>query len=41
MMIDLGLELDAKQCSMVMAEIDENGSGEIDLEEFIAWFLRI
>jgi Ca2+-binding EF-hand superfamily protein len=41
MLVYLGLDLSESQCGMVMAEIDEDGSGEIDLEEFIIWFQRI
>jgi len=41
MMVYLDLDLSESQCEMVMAEIDEDGSGEIDLEEFIIWFQRI
>ena len=36
---DLGLELTQDQVATVMSRIDADGSGEIDFDEFFAWYV--
>ena len=38
---DLGLELTQDQEATVMSRIDTDGSGEIDFDEFFAWYSSI
>ena len=38
---DLGLELTSDQEATVMSRIDTDGSGEIDFDEFFAWYSSI
>ena len=38
---DLGLELTQDQVATVMSRIDADGSGEIDFDEFFAWYCSI
>lgn len=37
---DLGLELDHDQYEIVMQKLDEDGSGEVDFEEFFSWYIK-
>ena len=35
----LGQKLNSKELDMAMAEMDEDGSGEVDFDEFFAWWV--
>ena len=37
--IMLGQKLNSKELDMAMAEMDEDGSGEVDFDEFFAWWV--
>ena len=37
--IMMGQKLNSKELDMAMAEMDEDGSGEVDFDEFFAWWV--
>ena len=38
--LDLGLELTDDQYEVVMKKLDEDGSGEVDFDEFFEWYIH-